>query len=191
VSSGGVGLRANGYCFASRFPSECCWMRRGGYDRLVVVVVVTVLVSTHSASSICSLEVRRDIVSSPSSQSTETSWLLERGRRVSTPPCMGTEFEVKGLGDVSDTNFWRETLLLCIETARRLGGGLVGGSMMSAVKVKCVVFRRSLKTRGGGPLLFLPLSLRTERDLDTRPWTRRKLEALHFHRYLNILPVPP
>lgn len=52
ASSGGVGFCARGYSFESRddrgFESL---IKKGGYDLLVVVVVVTVLVSMHSATS--------------------------------------------------------------------------------------------------------------------------------------------
>lgn len=61
---------------------------------MVVVVVVTVLVSTHSATA-CILD-----IASPSSHPIETVWLV-RGRRVSVPPCEGFVVDAKGLGEPS------------------------------------------------------------------------------------------
>jgi len=49
-------------------------MKRGGYDRLVVVVVVTVFVSTHSATSNWSRAARPATLLS-SSHLTDTCWL--------------------------------------------------------------------------------------------------------------------
>ena len=79
-SSGGVGLEARGYSFeSSRLRSRGSRMKRGGYDRFVVVVVVTVFVSTHSSANCitrCSLTV------AASSCQVRTRW-LDRGRRFS------------------------------------------------------------------------------------------------------------
>lgn len=72
MSSGGVGLKAKGYSFASRLSSgRGFWKSNGGYDRLVVVVVVTVFVSITSASSTCNLDAC-PTVSSPSCHPKET-----------------------------------------------------------------------------------------------------------------------
>jgi hypothetical protein len=114
----------------SRFASDGFWKWSGGYDRVVVVVVVTVFVSTHSSNSICRLDVSEF---STSRQSTDTSRLLDRGRGASV--LVEAEFEVafdrKGLGDASVANPGSfEELFVCIETARRFAGSRVGGSMM-------------------------------------------------------------
>lgn len=60
-------------------------MTQGEYERLVVVVVVIVRVSTHSASSICSRELRRDIVSPLSTQAGSSSWLFGPEKLISFP----------------------------------------------------------------------------------------------------------
>ena len=80
-SSGGVGREARGYSFESRvFRSRGSRTKSGGYERLVVVVVVTVLVSMHSSAN-CICIIRRCVtVASSSSQDIETRW-LDRGRR--------------------------------------------------------------------------------------------------------------
>lgn len=55
--SGGVGPLAKGYSLVSSdSKARGCRMKTGGKERFVVVVVVMVLVSTHSATSYCSLE---------------------------------------------------------------------------------------------------------------------------------------
>lgn len=78
VNSGGVGRDANGYSLESRVCKDRgSFTKSGGYERFVVVVVVTVFVSTHSASSNCSRAGRRAIKFS-SSHLRETCWLLER-----------------------------------------------------------------------------------------------------------------
>ena len=105
---------------------------------MVVVVVVTVLVSTHSASSICSLEVRLDGVSLSSSHSIATVWPLGRGRRTSVVlVCMVAGVEAKGLGEASEEYLRNETeLLLWTGAARLLETGRAGGSMMYAVLLR-------------------------------------------------------
>lgn len=70
----------------------------------MVVVVVTVFVSTHSARSICSLDVLRDIKSSPSSHPTETVG-PDRGRRVSVALIVDFGVEADGLGDPAGVKF--------------------------------------------------------------------------------------
>ena len=89
---------------------------------MVVVVVVTVFVSTHSATA-CILD-----IASPSSHPMETVWLV-RGRRVSVPLCKGFEVEVKGLGDPSD---------VYLEFTRP------GASIVTA---RCVYFHETRKRR--------------------------------------------
>ena len=71
LRSGGVGPWAKGYSLTSRVSRGLgCLMKRGGYDLLMVVVVVTVLVSTHWASSYWSLAARPDVSLSLSSKLT-------------------------------------------------------------------------------------------------------------------------
>jgi len=82
VSSGGVGRDANGYSLESRDCRERGSLtKRGGYERLVVVVVVIVFVSTHSATSNCSRAGRRSMLFS-SSHLNDTCWLRERSTSV-------------------------------------------------------------------------------------------------------------
>ena len=82
LSSGGVGRDAKGYSLESRDSRERGSLtKRGGYERLVVVVVVTVFVSTHSATSNCSRAGRRSTLFS-SSHLNETCWLRERSTSV-------------------------------------------------------------------------------------------------------------
>ena len=58
--SGGVGFRAKGYSLTSREDKGAESLNwKGGYDRFVVVVVVIVFVSIHSATSNCILECDR------------------------------------------------------------------------------------------------------------------------------------
>lgn len=83
LRSGGVGPWARGYSLISSVSRGLGWrMKRGGYDLLVVVVVVTVLVSTHWASSYCSFAARPDVSLSLSSKLTVSLWLA-LGRRIS------------------------------------------------------------------------------------------------------------
>lgn len=115
-----MGFKANGYRLASRVSSACgVRIKTGGYARFVVVVVVTVFVSTHSASSICSLAAPRATVSSPSSHPTETVWLV-LGRRGPVVGFVVSEVGANGLGDPSGVYFSGAICLCWADTARRL-----------------------------------------------------------------------
>lgn len=91
LRSGGVGPWARGYSLTSRVSRGLgCRMKRGGYDLLVVVVVVTVLVSTHWDSSYWSFAARPDVSLSLSSKLTVSLWLA-LGRRISVVFWAGRE----------------------------------------------------------------------------------------------------
>lgn len=172
VSSGGVGLNAKGYSFASRLSSgRGFWKSNDGYDRLVVVVVVTVFVSIISSNSTCNLDVC-PTVSSPSCHPRETVWL---GCRVSTLWCNNFEFEVEGLGEASDIYFWGPDIWALWESVRCLLWGLLGGSIL--LKFDCAWLDVSRWVQDLSKSSSLPLSFRPYAFL-TRGWPRESISEL-------------
>lgn len=90
LKSSGVGPWAKGYSFVSSVSSgRGCRIKRGGKDRLVVVVVVIVLVSTHCAISNCSLGAGPEISASSESSKLTVSFWLVLGRWTSVVFCTG------------------------------------------------------------------------------------------------------
>lgn len=100
LRSGGVGPWARGYSLTSRVSRGLgCRMKRGGYDLFVVVVVVTVLVSTHWDSSYWSFAARPEESLSLSSKLTVSLWLA-LGRRISVVFWAGREPFAGGTRDM-------------------------------------------------------------------------------------------
>jgi hypothetical protein len=134
VSSEGVGLRAKGYSFASRFSTDRGGRTKsGGYVLFVVVVVVTVFVSTHSASSMCSLVVRREIVSSFSSHPNAAEFSGVIYPSAMSPRRLAFDFDMRGVGDPSGAMaaFVADDRVRDVEPDSRVLDGRRGGSMPS------------------------------------------------------------
>lgn len=128
----GVGFLARGYCFKSRLSRDKGGRTNsGGYDRFVVVVVVTIFVSTHSARSIWNVDVSRPsrLPGCSQAKSSRRSGVTYPSACESSRPA-AADFDMEGMDDGSAAIWFAGSrVALWVDVAWRVVDGHTGGSI--------------------------------------------------------------